>query len=55
MMRMLTNFLFLAMRFLKKNQYFFLSRPNPVSSSISLPPFSDVSSTPSRFKPGIVS
>jgi hypothetical protein len=37
-----------------ENQYFFPSRPNIVSSSVSLPDFDDVSSTPSRFKLGIV-
>jgi hypothetical protein len=36
------------------NQYFFPSHTNHVSSSISLPPFDDVSSTLSHFKPGIV-
>jgi len=40
--------------FFLKNQYFFLSRPNPVSSSILVPPFDDVSSTSSHFKPGLV-
>jgi hypothetical protein len=39
--------------FLFLNQYFFSSHPNPISSSILLPPFDDVSSTP-RFKPSIV-
>ena len=37
-----------------ENQYFFPSCTNPVFSSISLPPFDDVSSTPTRFHPGIV-
>jgi hypothetical protein len=37
-----------------ENQYFFLSRPNPVSSSILLPPFDVMSSTPSHFKPSLV-
>jgi hypothetical protein len=53
MMQMLTKFVFLEMYFFK-NQYFFPSRPNLVSSSISLHPFDDVSSIPSRFKPGLV-
>jgi hypothetical protein len=37
-----------------KNQYFFPSCPNHVSSFISLPHFDEVSSTSSRFKPGLV-
>lgn len=40
--------------FFLKNQYFFLSRHNLVSSSISLPSFDDVFSIPSRFKTGLV-
>ena len=36
------------------NQYFFPSRTNPISSSVLLPPFDDVSSTPTYFHPGLV-